>query len=192
VNDHVSVEFLHSTRSNRYSTLLRLQRGHLGLGAKSRENRCSDSIARISNQKLRILSNTVQNDSTIWSRELNIKLDRALSISKHNTEWQILSLDQVNSTRRSRLRGIYRRDISIAASPSRERVGSIPQEDDVVDITQGEGVCACDLGEDVADVVQAEELGWECLAASVDRQICYVVQIQSTTYRGGRIVNRSY
>jgi hypothetical protein len=103
-----------------------------------------------------------------------------------------LSLDQVNSTRRSWLRGIYCRDISIAASPSRYRSGSIPQEDDIIDVAQGEGVCACDLSEDVAHVVQAEEFGRECLAASVDRQICHVVQIQTATYRGGRIINRSH
>ena len=67
----------------------------------------------------------------------------------------------------------------------------MPQKDNVIDVAQGKGVSTSDLSEYVADVVQSEVCGAKCLAASIDRQICHIVQIDATTYRGSGAVIRS-
>jgi hypothetical protein len=139
----------------------------------SRESRSSSPIARILNNKVRVLSVGIQNDGSIGSCNGEAENDRSALLAKYKTEWKIVTgLEGVGRAGTvCRCTAADGFGIEVVQSVSPDCVVSKVQIGDVVDLGCGKGVFAIHLSKDVSTVVKDKVAGGNDLAGAVEVDI---------------------
>lgn len=111
-----------------------------------------------------------------------VKAVRGLCIGEDDSQGQILTLCQCD-TKRSPTVPVIRergRHVGVRACPARLSDSIGPEERDIVDVGQGEGVGARGGREEVASVVEGEELAGCRLCRAVDVEVAAAATVQVT------------